>query len=341
MPTLTAKERAILILESWKDDKPEDPSWRRSMPSSQAQEFNRYIGLMNGANLKIGTIYILLIDQFIDKLELRFCWYVALKLWEEQIDDIQHIVQVSSREPITESDYEAEVAKVREEWVPVKELAEFLAGQKTDWAETDWESVDESETREVTDAAWDREVKSQGRRLRTLVESKEILARGKGRSLKLQMGSFDGAFGRTTAAVPEDLLRYRIIPDCFADEVEQERRSQEAMLATLEWERIGIVGDPPGAINVRKRLMEALQTSLAACFCDCWQQLRAVETVVEEIGAEFDGADPLRPAHRSMLDACRKKLLQMQEQLQYLEIEAVQTEPDDEFLETLRRLANG
>ncbi|MPZ50377.1 MAG: hypothetical protein GEU75_13935 [Dehalococcoidia bacterium] len=65
------------------------------MPSGQTHEFNRYIGLMNGANLKIGTIYILLIEQFIDKLELRFAWYVALKLWEEQIDDIRRIVQVT------------------------------------------------------------------------------------------------------------------------------------------------------------------------------------------------------------------------------------------------------
>ncbi|MPZ49832.1 MAG: hypothetical protein GEU75_11170 [Dehalococcoidia bacterium] len=339
MPTLSAKERAILILESWKDDKPEDPSWRWSMPPGQASEFNRYIALMNGANLKIGTIYILLIEQFIDKLELRFAWYVALKLWEEQIDDIQRIVQVTSREPITESDYEAEVSKIREEWVPVTELAGFLAGQRTDWAETDWEAEDEFETRDVTDAAWDREVKVQERRLRTMVESREIRALGKGRSLKLQMSSFDDAFGRTTTAIPQDLLRYRIIPDRLANDVEEERHSQEAMLATLEWERIGIVGNPPGAVNVRQRLMDALRTSLSACFSDYWHQLRAVEIVVEEIAVEFDGVDPLRPAHRSMLDACHAKLLKSQEELQYLELEAIQSEPDDELIDTLRGLA--
>lgn len=35
--------------------------------------------------------------------------------------------------------------------------------------------------------------------------------------------------------------------------------------------------------------MEALQASLAACFSDYWHQLRAVQIVIEEIGAEFDG----------------------------------------------------
>ena len=42
-PALTAQERAILILEAWKDGRPEEPVWRYA----QSQAFIRYIDLMD------------------------------------------------------------------------------------------------------------------------------------------------------------------------------------------------------------------------------------------------------------------------------------------------------
>lgn len=39
--TLTAKERALLVLRAWKEDREEDPTWRWTMPSEQVAEFNR------------------------------------------------------------------------------------------------------------------------------------------------------------------------------------------------------------------------------------------------------------------------------------------------------------
>jgi len=50
MPTLKAKERALLVLGSLKDGTPEDPRWRQTMPTNQYAEFNLYIGLMNACN---------------------------------------------------------------------------------------------------------------------------------------------------------------------------------------------------------------------------------------------------------------------------------------------------
>src|SRR5690606_11772143 len=49
-PVLTAQERAVLVLEAWKDGKPEDPGWRSQMPREQAHAFNQLIDLMNAAN---------------------------------------------------------------------------------------------------------------------------------------------------------------------------------------------------------------------------------------------------------------------------------------------------
>ena len=51
MPTLSARERATLILRSWRAKEREDPSWRRTMPAEQAVLLNHLIGLMNACNI--------------------------------------------------------------------------------------------------------------------------------------------------------------------------------------------------------------------------------------------------------------------------------------------------
>ena len=55
---LSAKERGLLVLRSWKEGKDEDPSWRATMPPEQTPAFNRYIGLMNAVNRALG-LYLL------------------------------------------------------------------------------------------------------------------------------------------------------------------------------------------------------------------------------------------------------------------------------------------
>ena len=47
MPALSARERAALAVRAFKDDEPEDPAWRRTMPRDQVDEFRRLIDLEN------------------------------------------------------------------------------------------------------------------------------------------------------------------------------------------------------------------------------------------------------------------------------------------------------
>ena len=79
MPALSARERAILVLDSWKEDKPEDPSWRLTMPTSQSEEFNRLIALMNVANREL-RLLIGRLEHMAEKLDLRFAWLTCLVL---------------------------------------------------------------------------------------------------------------------------------------------------------------------------------------------------------------------------------------------------------------------
>lgn len=138
-PALTAQERAILILEAWKDGREEDTSWRRSMPPDQSNTFNRYIELMNQANVVLGRV-ISIQHMDVQKLQLRFNWLLSLKLWEEHVHEIRQALRLFFDEPITQSEYDAKLARNREEWVPVEELAAFLAGQR-EWSEEDYEET--------------------------------------------------------------------------------------------------------------------------------------------------------------------------------------------------------
>ena len=82
MPALTAKERAVLILRSWKEGVEEDPLWRSTMPRDQSSEFNRLISLMNVCNVNVGFLIIFL-DEQVQKLELRLMWAGSLALAAE------------------------------------------------------------------------------------------------------------------------------------------------------------------------------------------------------------------------------------------------------------------
>ena len=53
---LSAKERALLVLRSWKDGTEEEPRWRWTMLAEQTPAFNRYIGLMNAVNRALGPL---------------------------------------------------------------------------------------------------------------------------------------------------------------------------------------------------------------------------------------------------------------------------------------------
>ena len=188
---LTAQERAILILEAWKAGKPEDPSWRQSMPAEQSRAFNHYIDLINQANPVLGRV-ISHLHAHAREVELREVWLIDLTLWQEQLDEVRRAVRLAVREPITQSDHNAKVAAAREQWVPVEELAAFLAGEREDWSEDDYEeSEHEGWGPVITDAAWDRAVAEEERHLRELVAEGKLPARGKGKAMKLQEAALE------------------------------------------------------------------------------------------------------------------------------------------------------
>ena len=78
MSSLSAKERAILVLRSLREKTPEDPQWRRTMPLEQSKEFNRLICLMNACNIYL-PLYITMVEQHTEQLYVRFYWLETVR----------------------------------------------------------------------------------------------------------------------------------------------------------------------------------------------------------------------------------------------------------------------
>jgi len=68
----------------------------------------------------------------------------------------------------------------------------------------------------------------------------------------------------------------------------------------------------------------------------CWQELRAVETVLEEVTEEFGGEDPLIPPVRRVLDQTHQELAELPTLLDAVHVEVELPEPDEERVAELR-----
>ena len=84
-------------------------------------------------------------------------------------------------------------------------------------------------------------------------------------------------------------------------------------------------------LNVAEGMEEGIRLWLVSL----WQELRAIDIVLQEVADEFDGEDPLRPIMRGIVEKTRGKLTRLHELLaavRPLELE----EPDEEAMELVR-----
>ena len=331
-PALSARERAILVLGSLKDGRPDDPAWRNTMPPDQVAEFNRLIALMNVANREL-SLHVGMLERTASELELREAWLVTEVLWQEHLDEIKWAMQSAIREPVTESEYRQMVEAWRAQWLPVRELAEIAADDYDGWTDADLEEVEGWDEPVVSDAALERVVAEKERELRRIVAEGRLPARGQGKKLNVQLGAFDDLVGRPSRVFPDDCDSYRVMPDDQATEAEQERGGLLRLQKVLNGGLAGMRDD----LGLPAKLSELLRPTIARLLISCWVQVRTVEVILDEIAGEFGGADPLKPDLREELEETKQRLRTLQEHLGFLRMEVVLREPLDEEVEELRR----
>ena len=87
MPVLSARERAALAVRAFKDDEPEDPAWRRTMPADQVDEFRRLIGLENAVASQLSYM-IASLKKEVEKLEQKVTLIWELCNWDHNVIEI-------------------------------------------------------------------------------------------------------------------------------------------------------------------------------------------------------------------------------------------------------------
>lgn len=346
--TLTARERGLLVLRSWKEGNDEDPAWRATMPEQQVHEFNRLIGLMNGVNTRLG-VYLLVVRQEVEKLSLRYAWLLTLVLWQWQAVEFWEHIMLATKEPVTESEYRGLEAKAREEYEPVGLLAYVLTEHHGGFTEADLMPDEDGHYENmVTPEAWARVQKEKECELRRLVGEGALPGQGRGKALKLQAGAFYDWLGEPVPVHPEWARWYEVVPDDQADEAKERRRwLDRAVEAYRRGPRVLIphlagvsdseeihVDEPSQVDDLVKMKKAALREGVLAR----WQELRAAEVAIEEVTDAFGGEDACVPVLRHEIDQCRRNLEELHRQLQDYVPPFALEEPGEEGLALVREL---
>ena len=85
-----------------------------------------------------------------------------------------------------------------------------------------------------------------------------------------------------------------------------------------------------------EQLQDSFGTVLVTGFGHMWTSLRAVEVVLDEFAATFEGTDPLKPSHRRRLTEVRDGLEELAEALELFDLEVEWREPDEDLLAQVR-----
>jgi hypothetical protein len=260
---------------------------------------------------------------------------VTTVLWQEHVQEIRAAVRLAVQEPITQSDHVKVLQANRDEWVEVEELAAFAANREGAWSDEDYETDDES-SRYLTDEAWDRACDAKERELRAMVAKGKLEGRGRGKTLKVRMGSFDDAFGRESSTAPEDWLFYRVVPDAQPDDAATEQALLQRVSRVLGW--MPADGEPrPDLVGFPARLAERLKQRIAYELIEAWVELLCVEAGLGQIADSLGTHDALVPGSRELLEETKAQLLESQEQLRALHREVVMRDPLEEELAEMRQ----
>lgn len=207
--SLTAKERAVLVLRSWKEGKDEEPSWRWAMPNDQAREFNRLIELMNGVNVRLQPL-ILILGLEVDKLQLRLGMLATFTLWNMQALKVDDYIRYGTKRR------NGHVALLADslEHAPLRPVV-YLSEEFQEWLAREW--TEPTKIDEVADVHKDvlrESLAEQGRYLRTV---------------EIVVGEVAEEFDGEDPALP----RIRELLDGAAQRLEEARREAERYLGPL------------------------------------------------------------------------------------------------------------
>lgn len=334
-PSLSAKERAKLVLSGLKEDTEEDPLVRSKMPSDQAYEFNRLIHLMNGVNLRLAPL-VLLIHEGLATVSQRLGWLSTLRVFEDTANLVALFLFVHVKEPVTESEYAKAREKTEREWIPLQELAEMEADGHDEWKPEDLLVEDGEEL--ITWEAWDRVKAYNAAQLRKLARQGTLKGRRSRGGLRIQASSYYGWKGEEVPVRPDRCLHYEIVPDSQRSEARRLRQEQRDLLEALRPFDARVPSEEDGEGAGMDRLGGILKAKIIEALQHYHPHLQAVAKIIDEVAEQFDGEDPCQPEVRDLLRRTEEELSACCEQAASMLEPFELPEAGEEEIEGTRRL---
>jgi hypothetical protein len=91
LPALSARERALLVLRHQKAGTKPPRDMMATMPSGQALEFHRLVGLMNAVNCEL-SYALFFLDERVGQLATRHGWLMSMMLCFDEMQGLGHAV---------------------------------------------------------------------------------------------------------------------------------------------------------------------------------------------------------------------------------------------------------
>jgi hypothetical protein len=307
---LTARERAILVLQAANDDRQPDHGIYAMMPDGQAAEFNSYMTQLRGINQRVGP-YILVLAEEIAHSNTKAVLLGVLCSWGYDRSEFVNYIGWQTDEPCTQEELDQHVAEARTESLPLDSVVDAVIEARDLW-------TDEPDEAPIAQAArFKRLTKPIEAEIRQLVVQGRLDGRGRGASLTIRAGSLYDWLGLPVAAGPEWGRGYRVVPDA---EVGWRRESRERVQAQVK-------GGPHSPLHVLEhlppssawllndddltahdRLMRRMADRVRMELARLAGAVGAVDVVLEEMRESFNGVDLLPPPMREVLESGRAEL---------------------------------
>lgn len=341
---LTPTERVLIVLRAWKRrTQPDDAVYR--MSSKDRREFGGLIALAVAANQEFP--YILLLQEYVAVLEQRYVLLSTQRILGDDIRALGSWIRVSTKEPVTESEYRRREEALRSALVPVSDLVEIAIEGYALWTDADYAGAGDEQvlSAEAQTRAWSETE----RELVRLFRAGALPGEERQNCVFIRAEAFYDWFGEALPILAESGDAYEIFPDSQAEYVSEQQRARRVFEQLVAGAPGG--GDLPHDLKARAPdsvNTDVLERTEVADLCSGirgrWCDLRAYEIVFEGFAAkEFNGHDPLRVEMRAVLSEIKRRLLALREDVQVYagDIELTEPDPDDvsRLRESIRRHA--
>lgn len=298
---LTARERAVLAIQAWKEDRYEPPGLRRRIPPGQDDEFYDLLNHSRGLGLLLSVVAPIW-RQSLATHSTRYGWLLTLELTEIYVSSLSSYIVTHTREQITESQHAKLVDQERAQLLPLADLADLLVDENQEWADPDLEDG------YISDRAYARVKKEKAAQLRKLFDEGTIVGRRKGKSIELNLGSFYDWLGEAVPICPEWALDLEIVPDDQEEKVRCETDQRNHARSIVQRALNGTTARRMGEKPSEDDLYAAVERQLIGGVIADSREIRAADRLVAELQQRLGGEDPIDPEVRKTLDSCRREL---------------------------------